>query len=206
MPNLDFILIDRSGSMRDSWSRVLAAVNSYPTSLQRNFTRSHLVCAAFANNWGLDYTVLRDIPNIAWKPLRTDEISPGGDTPLNDAIVYTCELITDRLGCFEAPDAVSVVVAIISDGGENASEHDLDFTHALMARKRALGWQFVFLGLDFNAEQIARDYGCPVESALNTDIRRLGDSLKRIAEKRKSPGTPLLFDGRDKKDLGGAVP
>lgn len=204
MPNLDYLLIDRSGSMCDSWSRVLSAVNSYPTSLQRNFTRSHLVCAAFANNWGFDYTVLRDIPNIAWKPLRTDEISPGGDTPLNDAIVYTCELAQDKTGMFDDPEKVSVVIAIISDGGENASEHDLDFTRKLMDEKRALGWQFVFLGLDFDAEQIARDYDCPVASALNTDIRRLGDSFKRIAEKRKSASTgiPLLFDGRDKKELG----
>lgn len=196
---LDFILIDASGSMQDKWTQVIPAVNRYATELTRNLVNSRLTAAQFSDNWGFDFKELRSGKAALWKPIDTSETKVGGQTPLNDAIWYSCELLEDQL---KTSEEASVCLAIISDGGENASEHDTESTRDLITAKRKEGWQIIFLGLDFDVEQIARDYGCEAATALNTRATKLAATLKTIAAKRRDPKTPLLFDGRDKHDLG----
>ncbi len=199
---LDFILIDASGSMQDKWPQVIPAVNRYANELTRNLVNSRLTAAQFSDLWGFDFKELRSGKAALWKPIVEAETKVSGQTPLNDAIWYSCELIDDQLKLFDSPNEVSVCLAIISDGGENASEHDTESTRDLIAVKRKAGWQIIFLGLDFDVEQIAKDYGCEAATALNTRAEKLAGALRTIATKRRDPKTPLLFDGRDKRDLG----
>ncbi len=196
---LDFILIDASGSMQDKWPQVIPAVNRYATELTRNLVNSRLTAAQFSDLWGFDFRELRSNKAAMWDPIVKGETKVGGQTPLNDAIFYACELLDDQL---KTAEDASVCLAIISDGGENASEHDTESTRDLIAAKRKEGWQIIFLGLDFDVEQIARDYGCEAATALNTSAEKLTGTLRAIATKRRDPKTPLLFDGRDKRDLG----
>lgn len=200
-PALDYILIDGSYSMQDKWHLVIPAVNRYATELTRNLVASRLSAAVFADNWGFSFKELRSSKAALWSPIRDGEIVPSGQTPLNDAIFHACELLDDQLGNVDDPEQCSVCLAIISDGGENASEHDLEATRHLIAEKRKLGWQIIFLGLDFNVEQIAKDYGCEASTALNTRAEKLAGALRALATKRRDPKTPLLFDGRDKGEF-----
>lgn len=198
LSSLDYILIDGSYSMQDKWHLVIPAVNRYATELTRNLVASRLSAAVFADNWGFSFKELRSSKAALWSPIRDGEIVPSGQTPLNDAIFYACELLDDQL---KIDEEASVCLAIISDGGENASEHDCEETKELISEKRNLGWQIIFLGLDFNVEQIAKDYGCEASTALNTRAEKLAGALRALATKRRDPKTPLLFDGRDKGEF-----
>lgn len=198
LSSLDYILIDGSYSMRNKWHFVIPAVNRYATELTRNLVASRFSVAVFADNWGFSFKELRSSKAALWSPIRDDEIVPSGQTPLNDAIFYACELLDDQL---KTTEEASVCLAIISDGGENASEHDREETKSLINEKRELGWQIIFLGLDFDVEQIAKDYGCEASTALNTRAEKLAGALRVLATKRRDPKTPLLFDGRDKSEF-----
>lgn len=201
--NIDYLLIDASGSMGDKASLVIRAANDYATALTREFVRSHLTVATFADAWGMEYTELAGPLNAAhWKPIR--ELKCGGQTPLNDSIWTAVERIREQIGQLETQEQeTSVCLAIISDGGENSSTHDLESTKELIQSCRKAGWQILFLGLDFSAEQIARDYGCESATALNTTARHLSGVFKTIASRRADATQKLLFSDSDKRNLGG---
>jgi hypothetical protein len=83
-------------------------------------------------------------------PLGKENYATAGMTPLYDAMGKTLE---DMVGG-------RMFVVIITDGQENHStEYSRDDVASLIAAKEALGWDFIYLGADFDAWGNARGLG-----------------------------------------------
>lgn len=113
---------------------------------------------------------------------------PSGMTALNDAIGQAVEEIDERFGKMLQKDEASVVVVILTDGGENSSRR---FSGAQIAElikgKEATGlWSFNFLGASFNAETVTVSFGLPPEKARSFDKEDMSNAFNRVSESMHS--------------------
>jgi len=85
----DFILLDRSGSMKGRWTEAVASVNAYVGGLTLAKVDTGVTLAVFDTDsmtGKLDFRVIRDrIVPSTWHPVSVTEIEPRNGTPLNDA-------------------------------------------------------------------------------------------------------------------------
>lgn len=197
-PRIDTILLDASFSMCGIWPHAVAAINDYPRALTREFCRSETTLYVFNTDVGVKQ--LCSVLSTKWKPIPPQLFAPSGGTPLFDAIWAACAHTETALR--RAEGAADVLVIICTDGEETSSvDHTAVDTADLIARRRAEGWQFVFLGLGHDAEAIAHSLGVPIENALNTRVAQLPATMRRIAQQRAQPTQKLLFSPDDKRNL-----
>jgi hypothetical protein len=115
------------------------------------------------------YEVLQDFVPIVDAKLLTDATyQPRANTPLFDAIGRGLVDCTEKIAKLaQKPDRVLVV--IITDGQENCS-HEYDKAKIVEAidKKKADGWQFVFLGVGIDGMADAGAIGILAASTLNT--------------------------------------
>src|ERR1700747_3185361 len=119
----DFILLDRSGSMQVLWSEALNSVNAYVKKLVDDGVDTGVTLATFDKDGDqFKFEIIRDriIPST-WKPVSSDDATPRGMTPLNDAVGRIVALA--KAGINSTPyDKLALI--IMTDGLENASrEH-----------------------------------------------------------------------------------
>lgn len=176
----DFILLDRSGSMRDLWREAISSVNGYVAKLAADNVDTGVTLATFdMPATTLAFDVIRDriIPST-WKIVETTEAEPRGWTPLNDAIGK----IVDRA---KAGKYDKVAIIIMTDGQENASkELSVDQAKKLLDDCRAMGWQVIFLGANFDNAAQAASYGTQARNTVRSSSVNLAQSMNFMAGKR----------------------
>ena len=115
MPQHDFILLDRSGSMQALWTEALGAINGYVKKLADDKVDTGVTLAVFDSDDGLRFDVIRDaVAPSAWHPVTDADAVPRGMTPLNDATAKIVALA--NAGGYD-----KVAIIIMTDGMENAS-------------------------------------------------------------------------------------
>lgn len=199
---VDYLLLDGSGSMSHRWLESLEAIDKYAQGLKAAGVESQLLMATFSSGHsGCDYEVSRETTVAAWKPLILEPPTcVGGSTPLYDAINIMVRSLRDL-----NPDKASIV--IVTDGEENGSK----VTTAAQAQGllnwcRARGWQVTFIGCDFNNIELAKLLGGTADSAIGAPLKRLTDITSELAKKRSYHdkfGTPMHFSDEEKKQFGG---
>jgi hypothetical protein len=108
---------------------------------------------------------------------------PRGTTALYDAVGRTIDDVGKRLGQSAGkPDGV--VVAILTDGHENASK---DYRHAKVAerikhQREKYNWEFVFLGANMDAEVVADTLNIRHSASFTTDSEGFGVAYSRIGD------------------------
>lgn len=178
---IDFILLDGSGSMVDKWFDTLAAIQAYVDGVKSQNIRSHCILQVFDHN-NLEY-IARDCDIGDWKSLAADPIgSEFGYSPLYDAVNVMGRRLRDM-----DPPRCSIV--IVTDGDAN---HDkfTDWTQAksILDWCRAKGWQVTFIGAEFdNATQAAR-LGANGNTAIGVNKANLSNAIKALAAKRARYG------------------
>ena len=94
----------------------------------------------------------------------------------------------------------------LTDGQENSSrEHKIEELRDLVERRRAEGWQFIFLGADIDAYETAGNFGILKESTLAYSGNQSLRSMTVVAE--SSLGyilreEPAHFSPRQKRAAG----
>ena len=138
--------------------------------------------------------------------LTDDNYTPGGQTALHDAIYTAVTETADRLnelGTTERPE--NVVVVILTDGKENASEtHPERVREQVTIRQEEHGWEFLFIGANQDAALTAGQMGIDRDRSLN--MSHTGEGAKaayestsdRIRELREE-GTTDGFDEEDRQ-------
>lgn len=102
---------------------------------------------------------------------------PRGMTALLDAIGRTIDDVGRRLAATEeARRPVKVIVAMLTDGMENASK---DYTNARISemighQKEKYGWEFIFLAANQDAIATARSMSISAEDAISYDASPAG--------------------------------
>lgn len=196
---LDYILLDGSGSMKYTWWESLDAIQAYIDGIKAQNIKSQVIFQVFAGTHP-DY-IARDVPLDQWKPLRQDPVgSNWGSTPLYDAI----NLMGRRLRDLDPPRASIVIVT----DGEEAGSHFTNLTQAkaILNWMRAKGWQITFIGANFDNSQSAALLGGDKNSAIGVNIERLADATAALAKKRgrySLYGTPMHWSDDEQQNFGG---
>lgn len=195
---LDYLLLDVSGSMSSKWDDILAAIDAYFTGVKSEGIHSQVLLQAF-NGFDSDHIALdAALPDIV--SVRQARIHPKGGSPLYDAINLMCRRLRDL-----DPPICSIVVA--TDGYENMSQYtDETQARALLDWCRAKGWQVTFIGVDFNNSSQARKLGATDATAIGVTRARLTDATTALAKKRGHygrTGEDMEFSDGEKQQFGG---
>lgn len=151
------LIVDRSGSMaliRDDMEGAIKTLLSEQGALPGEL---HVDVATF------DSVVEFPYEDVRADDIKDQLIAPRGMTALNDAIGKVVFSLGERLAALDEDDRPGhVIVAIVTDGGENSStEYTLAAVKALVERQQnEFGWQFMFFGAEsMDAFGTAEGYG-----------------------------------------------
>ena len=200
-PQLDYILVDGSGSMQDKWFENMIALEAFIESLKTANLNSHLILSVFDT---LDISMIqRDCELRSHTPFSADPlVSHWSTTPLYDAINHMGRAIRDL-----DPERASIV--IVTDGDENASTYtDATQARAILDWLKAKGFAVTFIGCDFNNSLQARRLGISDSNSIGVQKALLTDAAKNLAEKRKHhyhTGEDISFTQDEKTQFGGLL-
>ena len=191
LTELVFIL-DKSGSMSGLEQDTIGGYNAMLEKQKALAGEALITTVLFDNN----YELLHDRIDLrAVSPITEKEYFVGGSTALLDAIGVTINKIANaHKHTAEDYRADKVLFVITTDGMENASrEYDYGKIKAMVARQKSkYGWEFIFLGANIDAVDVAGRFGIAPDRAQNYHGDSEGTSLnfkvtaQAIASYRKS--------------------
>ena len=153
------LILDRSGSMSSIRDDAMGSVNSFLDDQKKVEGSANVTLCQFDD----EFDIIHDCVDLQNVPSLTPEtFVPRGSTALFDAIGRTVNQVGARLGSTDEKDRPSnVIVAIITDGGENASK---EFTKSqifemVTEQESKYNWEFIYLSSDIKASQDAVSYG-----------------------------------------------
>lgn len=161
------VIFDRSGSMQSIINDAVGGLNALIEENKRAPGQANFTLAAFDDRYDLLYSGvdLRIVPEIT-----TAQLQPRGMTALYDAIGKTIAAVGERLA--NTPDherPSKVIVAIVTDGQENASKEYLQQAIFDMIEHQRIkySWEFMFLAANQDAMKVAADIAIPMNCAAN---------------------------------------
>jgi Mg-chelatase subunit ChlD len=202
-----FMLLDRTGSMQGRWDEAISSVNAYVEQVRTAAgvdlltDQDRVTLVAFDHYPDtMDFRVLRNAqPLKAWEPVKINEVSPRGSTPLLDAVVRIAAMAETRA-------SEKTVLVIMTDGKENSSiEVKREGAKAAIERMQAKGWQVVYLGVQFDAFDQAGQLGIArgqTMSASAGHLRAAMDSTSHGTADYMKRGTQMGYTVEDRKASG----
>lgn len=199
------VVLDRSGSMESIRDDAIGAFNGFVADLGRQAGKTVMTFTQF-DSQSID-VVFDGVPLAEVVPLSRETFVPRGATPLLDAVGQTLARIEHRAAALDWTG--SVMVAIITDGMENASQ---EWTRErLLARIRELearDWAFSYLGAHADAFHEARAMGIADGATANWTksaygAAGMGDALSSMASKwrGKRVTREQLLDDEDRRKM-----
>lgn len=190
-------LLDRSGSMSSGIENTISAFNEYVSGLKKaagdliDFT-----LVQFDQNGQSGVSFEKTCVNVPVKnapALSKDNFIPRGVTPLIEAATKTINAVAESLT--KRKDSPKVVVAIQTDGHENASsaETTWESLKTLIAEKQKLGWEFLFMGAGIDSYQQSARMGIATANTVSYDNTNLG--TMRAAFSATAQNTALYASG-----------
>lgn len=144
-------ILDRSGSMHRLREQAIVGFNHYLADQLKHPGDAHLTLVLFDNEilTPIDARPLHDVP-----ALTAETYVPRGSTALLDAIGDTIDRLGQRLASTPESDRPGqVIIAILTDGLENASTRFTwsDIAARIRHQREKYNWQFLFLGANQDA-------------------------------------------------------
>jgi hypothetical protein len=165
-------ILDETGSMAPVKTKTLSGINEFIKSQDNPALGVCNMTLIKFNSGGINTVfenkLISDVP-----ALTEEDYKPAFVTPLYDAVAYGIRKaeamvklqndVIEHLSGSPNPDKPLVLIAIMTDGMENASqETKLSDLNALVSKKQAAGWTFAFLGCDQDSWMAAGNMGIPV--------------------------------------------
>ena len=142
-------------------------------------------------------------PIVEAQELTENNYTPGGRTALFDALTRaideTAEYISE-LDSEQQPD--NVVVVVLTDGKENASETSQDVVKSRVEhRQETSDWEFVFIGANQDAALTAESMGIEGKKSLDMTqgAKNAYESTSKVVSDVRTEGTTSGFDEEDRK-------
>ena len=185
-------VLDRSGSMQSLASDAIGGFNAFISNQKQVEGRANFTLVLFDH----EYLVIHKSVDIQQVPeLDAKTYVPRGQTALLDAVGRTIDDLGAALaGLSEAERPAKVIVAIFTDGLENASR--VYTTERLAAsiqhQQDKYNWEFLFLAANQDAIATAATIAIPAAQAMNfaaspTGVRASQQMLdERITRSRKA--------------------
>jgi uncharacterized protein YegL len=185
LTELAFVL-DRSGSMQGLTHAAIAGFNDFLREQQAAPGQARLTVVLFDD----EYLLHTDsVPVAEVLPLNTDTYVPRGSTALLDAIGRTIDTLGRRLAATPEPQRPGkVVVAILTDGLENASTDYTwkDIAARIRHQRDTYGWDFLFLGANQDAIATAAQMNIAAANAATFSADAAGYGAGTAALSRKT--------------------
>ena len=162
LTHIEFVL-DRSGSMQSIKSDIEGGFDAFIADQRSHPGQCTVSLAQFDNEYETVFTAV-DVGEV-----RSLDLQPRGATAMLDAIGRSVLALGERLVALpEAERPGTVVVAIMTDGMENASQ---EFTHAaikdlITRQEQAYNWQFFYMGADQDAIEVGASIGVRPDRSL----------------------------------------
>jgi len=172
------VILDRSGSMASIRDDTVGGFNTFVKDQKAEPGTATLTFVQFDSLEPFEvvhrFKALQEFPDLGY-----DDYSPRGSTPLLDALgMGINQLEADIVGLKEEDRPSRVVVAIVTDGQENASlEFKKDQIETMIkAKTEKDAWEFAFLSADLAAIKDAGDLG--ILSAKQLYYKKMGGGSK----------------------------
>lgn len=200
-------ILDRSGSMGGLESDTIGGFNAMLKQQQTEVEGDALVSTILFDHESI---VLHDrVPIAEVKPLTEKDYQVRGTTALLDAVGDAVKHIKNiHKYAREEDRPLKTLFIITTDGFENAS-HKFTYNDIkrLIEQQKELGWEFVFLGANIDATQVAGDIGIDASSAVDYHADEIGTQKvfsamsRRIAKARRAPKASSANDTAWRKEL-----
>lgn len=151
-------ILDRSGSMAGLESDTIGGFNAFIEDQLKQEGNLRLTTILFDH----EITLLHDRLDLkAVNKLNRDDYFVRGSTALYDAIGFGINKIKAvQESTSKKYKADKVIVLITTDGMENASrEFNIIDIKKLIKAQEEMGWEFIFLGANIDAREVADDMG-----------------------------------------------
>lgn len=166
------VILDKSGSMYSMVDDTIGGFNSYLDEQRKKDIPVKVSMGMFNQKLEEKYSRvdLKDVKN-----LTNEDYVPQGMTALFDAVGNTLSALKTDEGV--NAEGNKVLVVIITDGMENASsEWTKSTVKDLIGELRGKGYEFVFLGADIDAADVAEDIGISRETSMK--FKKTGAGVK----------------------------
>ena len=144
-------ILDRSGSMSSVKEQAIAGFNSFLADQAKEPGEARLTLVLFDDEY-LVPVAATPLAHVA--PLDHKTYEPRNSTALLDAIGRTIDELGQRLAATPEPERPGqVIVAILTDGQENASSQYKwpDIANRIRHQRETYNWRFLFLGANQDA-------------------------------------------------------
>jgi hypothetical protein len=173
-------LLDRTGSMETIKDETIGGFNAYLDALEREAGDLVAFTLLQFDSQSID-TLYSGAKLSDVERLTPETYQPRADTPLIDACVKTIKVTEETI--VRRRDKARVIVVFQTDGQENASrEYKIEELRDLIERRKAEGWQFIFLGANIDAYETASNFGILKEATLAYSGKRSLRSMTAAAE------------------------
>lgn len=199
------IVLDRSGSMESIKSATIEGFNSFLKDQKEDDLKSLVSFVQFDDEYETVYKG-KNIKDTQY--LNLDSFHPRGLTALLDAIGKTIKSTKKRIKQLpKKKQPENIIIAIITDGLENASKNysRTDIFNKIKKREEKDGWKFIFIAANQDAIHEAQKIGISESSALSFSADEYGmrdamDSFsKEMYEMKRREEKSFLFDDEDRK-------
>lgn len=187
LTELAFIL-DRSGSMKSMSTAAIRGFNHFLTEQQNSTGQARLTLVLFDDEYLVPHA---STPVVEVSALTPETYVPRNSTALLDAIGRTIDELGERLATTpESERPGKVIIAILTDGQENASTR---YTTAQIAQRirhqtDTYQWEFLFLGANQDAIATAASLNISAKNAATYAGDSLGQFAGSAALARKMKG------------------
>lgn len=205
------IVLDRSGSMTNVAADTIGGFNSF-IDAQRALPGKCTVSLAQFDS--LYESLATFAPLAQLRPLTRETFQPRGATALLDAIGTMITATGAALAAMpESQRPAKVVVVILTDGEENASQtHTLAGIHKMIDEQRTkYSWEFVFIGANQDAIKTGATFGISGHNSMSYAANAQGTRsafasvAQNLSEYRSGYATSMSFkddDRKQQKDAG----
>lgn len=170
-------ILDRSGSMRGLEADTIGGFNSMIERQQKEEGEAYVSAVLFDDECEVLYDRV-DVKKI--EPINDNQYYVRGCTALLDAIGGAIHHI-GNVHKYARPEDVpeKTLFIITTDGMENASRrYSYDkVKHMLERQKKQFGWEFLFLGANIDAVEVAGRFGIGKDRAINYECDSVGTQL-----------------------------
>ena len=166
-------IIDKSGSVEGTESQVSAGIAKI-ISNEKSKGRNEFITTVLFNNKEDVICDRKPIDEVTTFYYKAD-----GGTALYDTLIKQIKRTMNK----QAKDTYKpdkTIVVISTDGLDNVSINSVSDSRKLIEDRTADGWEFIFLGTNFNVLKEADRLGIKSSNAVEYDILRLPDNFKAI--------------------------
>ena len=200
--HITFVL-DSSGSMSAIEDDTKGGFNAFLEDQRDEEGSATVTLYDFNTNVDLVY---QEYPIEEAPKLDDDNYTPGGSTALHDAIYTAVTETADRLSQKEpANQPDNVIVVVLTDGKENASETQQERVREQVEyRRKEFDWEFLFIGANQDAALTAASMGMDEDRSLNMSHSGEGtkaayeSTSERVSQARQE-GTTGTYDEKDRE-------